>query len=146
MKRLIAKGRSPQIAIPLMAAFFFEAMRFCKDRPDALVAFLVATAVSLYGKVFHSHTWAQTGVKWFLSFVLGTLLGKEAFLLFGGLTLESWASLVTMFGFSIYDGLIKMIEKTDLSIYLNVILSAIAENAKSWIPSFKKSVAPKKEE
>jgi len=23
MKRLIAKGRSPQIAIPLMAAFFF---------------------------------------------------------------------------------------------------------------------------
>ena len=40
----------------------------------------------------------------------------------------------------------KMIEKTDLSIYLNVVLSAAAENLKTWIPSFKKSVAPKKEE
>jgi len=39
-----------------------------------------------------------------------------------------------------------MIEKTDLSIYLNVVLAAAAENLKTWIPSFKKSVAPKKEE
>lgn len=109
-------------------------MRVCKDRPDALVAFFVATAVALYGKYFKAHSWAQVGSKWFLSFVFGTLLGKEAFLLFGGLTLESWASLVTMFGFTVYDAIIKMIEKTDLSVHFNVFIQMTLERAKSWIP------------
>lgn len=81
MKSYIRRVKNPhQIVIPVVTAFFLEVLRYCQSRPDAWVAFFVSSTVAVYGKVFHSHTWAQTVGKFFISFVIGTVIGKECFL------------------------------------------------------------------
>lgn len=135
-KILIAKGKSPELIIPLMIALFYQVAAYCQSRPDAWAAFLAASAVGVYGKVFHKHSWTQVSAKCFIAFIMGTMFGRPLHDAFGWMTLEGWSSLATMLGFGIFDA----IQNIDMRAYLKAALDVLIDWGKEIFAK-----APKKE-